>query len=855
MTVAVSTSKDTETKKSKQILSADTEENQQYVARLKHISFSYDGGKSWALQDLSLSIRSGEHLVIWGANGSGKSTLGHILDGSTAPDLGRVELLGKVVCDSSNDEEHRVDPEAYRSARHNIGLVFQNPEDQIVTTVVRDDVAFGPENLGEPRPQIAQAVKDSLQQVDMLSQADHDPTRMSGGQQQRLAVAGNLAMHPTMIILDEPGAMLDSAGQRDMLDIMARLTLGGTSVIHITHRLEQARSADRVIVLDHGRIIAQGTPHAVLDGHQLPGLGMINTDISVSQQQLPASLADSEKSLQSELLQARGGQNTPTDMLGHVISLKDVAYQFPDSQDNALNHISLSIDAGETVAILGRNGSGKSTLCRVIAALLTPTNGSVSVTGIPIAIPNSKTPKKTRRHNLHLLRQRVGYVMQYPEHQLFADTVFLDVSYGPRNMGLTPEQVNHRVNEALGLLGISDVANCSPFHLSGGQKRLVAIAGVLACKPQLLILDEVTASLDPQTSERIISMLEELHSQGVTIIMNTHADQEALRLADTAVLLDQGELSAQGPVEEVLKHYHSLLNSAAHRNESPDSQSLPDQPLAQEALEDAPSQVTKNHSQRNSSAPLLLQELDPRAKMVTFVLAMVTAFCISKPLQLCLGLLVTAALFAAARFPIRRILTSTRIFLILIVLTSLLNLFITRTGNVLVDVGPLLLTDDGLWVAILYSCRFLIIILLGALLVETTTPTQITDALESLIKPLQCFGIHTNEIALVMSLALRFIPTLSQETHAIIKAQTARGGSIETGSLVQRLRAAVAIAVPVFASALRHADNLSMALDARCYEGGRNRSHYRLLSFNRQDYIFIGLMVLYVLSLIVLSVY
>ena len=790
------------------------------VARLDQVSFSYDGGRTWALDHLSMEVHAGEHLCILGANGSGKSTLGSILSGATAPDHGQVELMGQTVCSDTPNQGRRIDAGAYRQARRSIGMVFQNPEDQIVTTVVQDDVAFGPENLSMPRQKMLSCVPAALKQVDLQTRMNDDPTRMSGGQQQRLALAGSLAMNPGMMVLDEPGAMLDAAGRQEIQSILCRLTAQGTAVVHITHLLEQAGQADRVLVLDHGRIVASGRPDQIL-----------------TRQDLPALVGEPD---QNSLTQSRASDTAAKTVVDDhaipMVKFSDVSYSFPDAGSKALSQVNLELAAGQTLAIIGRNGSGKSTLARLICALAAPDSGSIQVAGLPLAGPDRPKAKHLRRQNLKLLRQRVGYVMQYPEHQLFADTVSQDIAYGPHNLGYGPEQVQQRVDDAMKLLGIGDLADRSPFDLSGGQRRLVAIAGVVACSPQLLVLDEVTASLDPQACARIMRLLQVLHQRGITIVMSTHADREALDLADQTLLLEHGETLAYGPTVEVVERYHQLLATDA----------------GQEEVAGKETTGKKADCTQADQKPLsLLARLDPRAKLVTFLLAMFTAFAISTPAQLVLALVVTVGLFAAARAPLRSILNSVKGFLVLMLLLALFNLMVTQTGRRLAAWGPFVLTAGGIWVAVLYACRFMLIIFLGALLVETTTPTQMTDACESLLSPLSKLGIHTNEIALVLSLALRFIPTLGREVQAIVEAQAARGGSIESGSLSQRLHAAIAITVPVFAGALRHADNLSRALDARCYEGSRQqRTHYRLLQLGRMDILFIALMALYLLALL-----
>ena len=238
--------------------------------------------------------------------------------------------------------------------------------------------------------------------------------------------------------------------------------------------------------------------------------------------------------------------------------------------------------------------------------------------------------------------------------------------------------------------------------------------------------------------------------------------------------------------------------------------------------------------------------------MVCFLMLMVTSFFIGTGPQLILGALVTLAIIMAARISPLKLVKSVSGLLALLVLVALLNLLVTRDGTALTRWGPLIITDQGLWAALVYTCRFGLVLLLGALLLMTTTPTQMTDAFESLLSPLGRLGVHTSEISLVLSLALRFIPTLVREMQSIREAQAARGGSIESGSPSRRARAMAAIIIPVFAAALRHADNLGQALDARSYHGGRGRTHYRISRMRGIDYGFITLVAVYFVLLVVL---
>ena len=804
------------------------------LAILDEVSFSYDQGRTWALDHVNLTIYRGERVAIVGANGSGKSTLALLLSGALAPDRGRIELRGQAVFDSARPLAEQVDADAYRQAREGIGMVFQNPEDQIVTTVTEDDVAFGPENQGMARPAMQASVARALKEVDLSGRERSDPTRMSGGQQQRVSIAGALAMDPDMLVMDEPGAMLDSSGRSRISTIMATMAEQGKTVVHITHHLDEAGTASRVIVLDHGRIIADGSPDQAL-----PTLyRQLNTNFPASAADGHAAEWDADTSgvgsgLRNEHRHSASDEDEP------AVDAKDLSYRFSGGKRQVVDHLDLRLKKGRTLAVLGPNGSGKSTLARLICALIRPTGGDLSVAGIPLTV-GGNTPRRARKRRLGMLRQRVGYVMQKPEHQLFAETVAQDVAYGPSNLGFDKDDTALRVKQVLTMLGLEGLSDRSPFDLSGGQQRLVALAGVLASSPKILVLDEVTAGLDPKASETIMTMLERLQAEDVTIILITHDEEEVIRLADQALLMDQGHMVSHGDVEKVLKDYHKLrAHISPSENHEEDS--------GTEQTEE-PASRTKGQADR----PPLIARLDPRAKMVCFLMLMVTSFFIGTGPQLILGTLVTLAIIMAARISPLKLVKSVSGLLALLVLVALLNLLVARDGTALTRWGPLVITDQGLWAALVYTCRFGLVLILGAILLMTTTPTQMTDAFESLLSPLGKLGVHTSEISLVLSLALRFIPTLVREMQSIREAQAARGGSIESGSLSRRARAMAAIIIPVFAAALRHADNLGQALDARSYQGGKGRTHYRVSRMYGIDYGFVTLVAVYFVLLVVL---
>lgn len=503
--------------------------------RLAHVTLRY--GDSVALDDVTLEVCRGERVCVLGANGSGKSTLASVICGLLAPDEGDVELAGHAVCTGGVP-----DLAAYRDARRQLGLVFQNPDDQIVTSVVADDVAFGPENLGVPRAQISVRVARELRRVAMEKYAHADPSRLSGGQRQRVCIAGALAMEPAVLVLDEPSSLLDVRGRAAIMRVMGRLAAAGATLVHVTHFMDEALAADRVVVMQHGHVALEGTPDEVFaakNAQVIEALGLempFEARLAVALRQAGAAGG------------AIAAPGAPSDKkpaaCAHTaeplaILARNLGFSYgPGAQ--ALDGVSLEVPVRATTAIVGQTGSGKSTLLRLLCGLEAADAGSLTVCGI-----NAAT-KRGRRQ----VRRAVGYVMQHPERQLFAQTVAEDVAFGPRNQGLSAAEVEGRVAHALDLVGLADRRDASPFELSGGQQRLAAIAGVLAMEPELLVLDEPTAGLDPRGRARLRALMADLAAHGVTLLQVTHSMEDAAR-ADHVVVLDQSHVLAAGTPAEV----------------------------------------------------------------------------------------------------------------------------------------------------------------------------------------------------------------------------------------------------------------------------------------------------------------
>ena len=589
---------------------------QKPIISLSHVTLRYEHGIT-ALDDVSLDVAEGERICVLGPNGSGKSTLASVFCGLLAPDEGEVELVGERVCGSEG-----IDFEAYRRARRQLGLVFQNPDDQIVTSVVEEDVAFGPENLGVPSAEIGERVARELHRVALDRYAQADPTNLSGGQKQRVAIAGALAMEPRVLVLDEPGALLDVRGRRGIMRVMERLPTEGTTVVHVTHFMEEALAADRVVVLSKGRLVLQGTPQEVFaHGDELSALGLAEPFTARLSEELRArgvsvpwtcddavlaqsvrellaaqketTLAPTRKTPEVEGSEAlREAVLPPTSGVSEdlasaserfrsfraepaeqpclsdapsgtassaaaAIQASSLGYSYGDTDARearhpALDDITFSITKGSLTSIVGQTGSGKSTLLRLLCLLEVPDAGRLLVQGI------DTTDRRKRRQ----LFGRVGYVMQHPERQLFAETVWEDVAYGPSNLRLSPDEIERRCREALETVGLTGREQASPFHLSGGQQRLCALAGILAMEPDILVLDEPTAGLDPRGREQLKAIIGTVNAQGTTVIQVTHSMDDAA-LADQLIVLNEGELLMSGTPAEVYAPAHEQVLAAS----------------------------------------------------------------------------------------------------------------------------------------------------------------------------------------------------------------------------------------------------------------------------------------------------
>ena len=574
-----------------------------------------------ALSALNFSIEEGSFVCILGHNGSGKSTLAKLFNALQLPTEGAILVSGM-----DSREEKNIFP-----IRREVGMVFQNPDNQIIASVVEEDVGFGPENIGLPTDEIWQRVNTALSAVHMEAYRLKSPNHLSGGQKQRVAIAGTLAMEPKTIVLDEPTAMLDPSGRKEVLESILELKRKkGISIILITHYMEEAVDADRILLMDSGKLVMDGSPREVFQNvellkeyrmdvplitelaHKLRKNGFPIEKTILTKEELEEELFklhregfvlkeeilkqdkeednpfSKEQNIELEKMERQGeaevdlAQNENTVLGDYIVEVNHLSAIFQEGtamESFALKDLSMKIRRGSLTAVIGHTGSGKSTLVQHLNGLIKAKSGEIFVSfrENPPLVKSGKSflffkGKKTvieKKGRLSLseegfdyraLRFKVGLVFQYPEYQLFEETVLADVMFGPLNQGKTREDAEALAKDALASLGIGEELYAkSPFELSGGQKRKVAIAGVLAMGPELLILDEPTAGLDPAGRDELFEEIAGLRKNyAMTILLVSHSMDDVARYADEVLVLHQGELKMEGTVEEVFSRKEEL---------------------------------------------------------------------------------------------------------------------------------------------------------------------------------------------------------------------------------------------------------------------------------------------------------
>jgi energy-coupling factor transporter ATP-binding protein EcfA2 len=509
---------------------------------INDLSFRYNNGAFFALSQISTSIGPGERVGVAGPSGAGKSTLLLTFNG-LIPQMIRGEFQGDVLVKGRKTSAGRVG-----SFAEAVGLVFQDFEYQLFASTVELEVAFGPEGLGLPREEIGRRIEWALEKTGLLHLRHRTIRTLSGGEKQRLAVAAVLAMRPELLCMDEATTDLDPAGKASLLSLAEAGGWPGSALLVVEHDADALLGMDRLLLMDQGRIAADGPSDRLLrDTPLLRSLRLrppqtVALFEALSLPERPVQLKEADQLLGEHYAFPVFQSVVPPDpppVGSPIIEVAGVSSRY--GKHPVLRGIDLSIRKGECLAIVGPNGSGKSTLLKHLNGLLVPEVGEIRIDGVP-----------TRQLGLDQISQRVGYVFQNPDHQIFANTLFEEAAFGLRIRKRPAQEVRTKVEEALSCVGLLEKKDADPFILTRGERQRLAVASVLVTAPEVILLDEPTTGLDPGEIDEMLSLIRRLRREGCTFVIVTHAIHLVAEQTDRLIVLKEGRALFDGPTREGL---------------------------------------------------------------------------------------------------------------------------------------------------------------------------------------------------------------------------------------------------------------------------------------------------------------
>lgn len=719
---------------------------------IEHLSFDYaqdSENKKAALQDISFSVAKGEYVVVTGANGSGKSTLAKIISGLMPVQQGTV-----------SGEAFRLD--AFKNKDRKIqsigkvpnGIVLQNPKNQLIAETVIKDACFGPSNLNLPQQECTKRAETALELMDILEAKEQPTATLSGGQQQKLCIAGILALTPELLVLDEALSMVDPERRELILNYIDEWHKNGGTVLSITHNKEEAARSTRLIHLQNGKLVYDGTFSDFCKNYDF---------FAPSYAKRPSIL-----------------HKTETDKT--VLKIEQLNYTHP-KQPKLFENFSLNIEKGSLTAVVGQSGSGKSTLFELISGLLIPLKGKINAVSRPVL------------------------ASQDCASTIFEEFAADDVAYGPQQQGLEGKKLKNRVKESMDLAGVpfKDFADRRTTFLSGGERRKISIAGIIALNADILLFDEPTAGLDPESAVAAIQLMQNLCSQGKTVIFSTHRTEEA-QAADRIITLANGK--TVNDTNEKQFQENNQLNEITPFANAKDIESFASSALG-------------GYHKGNT----FVHRMSPLAKYLALIFFFISVLSISNIPLLC-GICVLSIIYAIlAKYPLLKLAKNFLIVLPWIFLFFIFQLCFfppADTDKVIFAFHFISLTARKMQLGLTTTLHYIGLLCPLSVFVYTASESDITDGMKSLLKPFELLGIKTKHICLITSIIFRFIPLLMEEAAVIIKAQTVRScGKLrqqqKKSSLLSKFRLLIPLFVPLFVRTLQRAEALAEALDARYY--------------------------------------
>lgn len=707
------------------------------------------GGELRALDALSLRVEPGEWVAVMGANGSGKSTLAYLAVGLVSPASGRLRT-----------------PPPLR-----IGYLSQHPEHHVVGLTVGDDLRLALAPLGLSEDEVALRIRQWLSRVDMLHALDSPTSALSGGELQRIALAGALARHPDLLVLDEPNAFADPLSARLTACVVGEyLRSAGAGCLWITHSPEEAAQADRVVVLGKGRLVFDGPPRRLWElGDRLDEWGIGRPQ--ATPQGVPGAW---------RLRRQRGG-NTPA-----VLRMEALAFRYPASARPVLTGVDLAVYEGEAVALGGRSGAGKSTLLQVAAGLEPHGGGRLTVLGTPIPpAGRGRRMRAARAKAVRALLPGVGLAMQQPEAQLFAATVKEELTFGLRCLGIPQAEWRERIEGALEAVGLGpEFLDRSPFALSGGERRKVALAACLAQRPRLYLLDEPTAGLDRPSAAIVARLLRELvEKDGAGVLFTTHDHDLLYGAASRVVRLEDGKVTTQ---------HETAVWSLESDDES-----------GEEVRREAPAVSASERSEAPGN------RTDARSLVLGASVLALSVVSVTRWSGLAAAGAVVLTLLALTKTPWR---TVKGAFLALLPFMLIAAVF---GGGGVAAAGPRGLFGTGAFAGLRMFLTVAALLWVG----RAAGLSRMMEAFSALLRPLERVGLPLGTLLAGTLVAMAMFPRLTEEAARITRAQTMRGVQFLRGVRGVWSRV-VTLVVPLSTAVLRRAERLGDALVLRGYADG-----------------------------------
>ena len=531
------------------------------IIEYEGVTFHYENSKRNVLKNINLSIQEGEFVVITGPTGAGKTTLCETMNG-VIPNFVKGNLSGKITIVGKDPRQTKVSNMA-----QTVGLVFQDPDTQLFGMTVEEDVAFGVSNLGFNYEECMKRVEQSIAQLNIQELRSRKPQELSGGQKQSVAIAGIYAMLPKIIVCDEPTAMLDPVGKKNIFSLIKEINKKyGITVVCVEHVMNEiVRYADKVIVMDRGEIVLQGgvrevfseidklnelglnVPQSIELSMRLKKDGTLDAETLIPEDTIAALKPFSDKALNTvDEPAAFAGQNPEKE---NIIEVNNLVFSYLGDQ-NQVDDVSLNFKKGDFAAIIGQNGAGKTTLCRNIIGLLKPNSGAIKIEGIDVSTKSVAELSAT-----------IGYCFQNPDEQIFKDSVEDELYFGAQNLGRDDEKTHARVEQIMKDVGLERYREVWPKYLSKGERQRLTMGSIIAMDPDIVIVDEPTTGQDWRETIWIMELLKKINDSGKTVIIITHNMEIVCRYCNRVLVMRRGKMLLDGTPAEVFSQPEELAKA------------------------------------------------------------------------------------------------------------------------------------------------------------------------------------------------------------------------------------------------------------------------------------------------------